>query len=99
MEHMNIGQAAAATGISAKMIRHYESVGLVPAPARTEAGYRQYGPGEVHTLRFIRQARDLGFSIHEIGDLLSLWHDRQRPSRMVKALAQTHIDALAKKAH
>ena len=98
MEHMNIGQAAAATGISAKMIRHYESVGLVPAPARTEAGYRQYGPGEVHTLRFIRQARDLGFSIHEIGDLLSLWHDRQRPSRMVKALAQTHIDALAKKA-
>lgn len=98
MAAMNIGQAAKASGLSAKMIRHYEDVGLVPAPARTESGYRQYDGGEVHTLRFIRQARDLGFSIHEIGELLSLWHDRKRPSRLVKALAEAHIQALEQKA-
>ena len=98
MQAMNIGQASKATGVSAKMIRHYEEVGLVPAPPRTEAGYRQYTASEVHTLRFIRQARDLGFSIREIGDLLSLWHDRKRPSRLVKALAQAHIQALEQKA-
>lgn len=93
----NIGQAAAATGVSAKMIRHYESVGLLPAAARTEAGYRQYGPADVQTLRFIRQARDLGFSIAEITRLVSLWHDRERSSRDVKALAEAHIDALDRK--
>jgi MerR family copper efflux transcriptional regulator len=98
MEAINIGQAAKASGVSAKMIRHYEVVGLVPAPKRTESGYRQYDDGEVHTLRFIRQARDLGFSIHEIGELLSLWHNRKRPSRLVKALAETHIQALEQKA-
>ena len=98
MDIMNIGQAAKASGVSAKMVRHYESVGLVPAPARTDAGYRQYTGNEVHTLRFIRQARDLGFSIHEIGELLSLWHNRKRPSRLVKALAQAHIQALEQKA-
>ena len=98
MEAMNIGQAATASGVSAKMIRHYELVGLLPAPKRTESGYRQYSDGEVHSLRFIRQARDLGFSIHEIGELLSLWHNRRRPSRLVKAMAEAHIRALEQKA-
>lgn len=97
MQSVNIGQAAAASGVSAKMIRHYEGVGLLPAPKRTESGYRQYSDSEVHTLRFIRQARDLGFSIREIGELLSLWHDRRRPSRLVKALAEGHIRALEQK--
>ncbi len=98
MEAMNIGEAAAASGVSAKMIRHYEVVGLMPAPKRTESGYRQYNDTEVHTLRFIRQARDLGFSIQEIGELLSLWHNRKRPSRLVKAMAEVHIQALEQKA-
>jgi MerR family copper efflux transcriptional regulator len=98
MQAMNIGEAAKASGVSAKMIRHYEEVGLVPAPNRTDSGYRQYTAAEVHTLRFIRQARDLGFSIHEIGELVSLWHNRKRPSRLVKALAQAHIQALEQKA-
>ena len=98
MEFMNIGQAAQASGISAKMIRHYEAVGLVAAAARTEAGYRQYGAADVHTLRFIRHARDLGFSIAEIAELVGLWHDRKRPSRQVKALAQAHIEDLQRKA-
>ena len=95
---MNIGEAAQATGVSAKMIRHYEAVGLFPTPQRTEAGYRQYARGEVHTLRFIRHARDLGFSIAQIGELVSLWHDHARPSRQVKALAQAHIVELERKA-
>ena len=98
MEAMNIGRAAAASGVSAKMIRHYEVVGLMPAPKRTESGYRQYNGTEVHTLRVIRQARDLGFSIQEIGELLSLWHNRKRPSRLVKAMAEVHIQALEQKA-
>ena len=98
MELMNIGEAAKAAGVSAKMIRHYEEVGLLAAPRRTEAGYRQYSASEIHTLRFIRHARDLGFSIHSIGQLVGLWQDRARPSRQVKALAQTHILALEQKA-
>lgn len=97
MEAVNIGQAAAASGVSAKMIRHYESVGLLPAARRTDSGYRLYGDNEVHALRFIRQARDLGFSIHEIGELLGLWRNRRRPSRLVKALAEEHILALQQK--
>jgi len=98
MEFLNIGQAARASGVSAKMIRHYEEVGLIPAAVRTDAGYRQYGDGDVNTLRFVRHARDLGFSIPEIAELLSLWHNRKRPSRQVKALAQAHIRELEKKA-
>ena len=95
---MNIGEAARASGVSAKMIRHYEEVGLMPAVSRTEAGYRQYGSADIHTLRFIRRARDLGFSIAEIGQLVGLWQDRRRPSRSVKALAETHIRELEQKA-
>ena len=98
MEILNIGDAAKACGVSAKMIRHYEEVGLLAAPRRTEAGYRQYSAAEVHTLRFIRHARDLGFPIHTIAALVGLWQDRKRPSRQVKALAQAHIVKLEQKA-
>jgi MerR family copper efflux transcriptional regulator len=98
MQRINIGQAAQASGVSAKMIRHYESTGLIPAAARTEAGYRLYGETELHTLKFVRHARDLGFSLAQIAELLGLWQDRARPSRQVKALAQAHIQELQRKA-
>nr|WP_316644650.1 Cu(I)-responsive transcriptional regulator [uncultured Roseateles sp.] len=94
---MTIGAASKASGVSAKMIRHYEQVGLLPGPTRSEAGYRLFTPAEVHVLRFIRQARDLGFSIAQIGELVGLWQDRKRPSRQVKALAQAHIQELEQK--
>jgi MerR family copper efflux transcriptional regulator len=95
---MNIGEAASTSGVSAKMIRHYEELGLLPEARRTESGYRQYEPADVHTLRFIRHSRDLGFSLSEIAELVSLWRDRKRPSRQVKALAETHIRELEQKA-
>ena len=91
---MNIGEAAKASGVSAKMIRHYESVGLFPQATRTDSGYRQYTDKEIGTLRFIRQSRDLGFSIEQIRELLGLWQNRRRSSRQVKALAQAHIEEL-----
>ena len=94
---MNIGEAAKASGVSAKMVRHYESVGLLPEAARTESGYRQYTDKEVNTLRFIRQSRDLGFSIEQIRELVGLWQNRKRPSRQVKALAEAHIQELEEK--
>ena len=94
MTLMNIGQAASACGVSAKMIRHYESAGLFPEVVRTDAGYRQYTGRDVHTLRFIRQSRDLGFSLEQIGNLLALWQDRSHTSRQVKALAIEHIRSL-----
>lgn len=91
---MSIGKAAATSGVSAKMIRYYESIGLIPPARRTEADYRAYGDDDVHVLRFIRRARDLGFSIDAIRDLLALWRDKARASADVKRIAQQHIDEL-----
>ena len=90
MEPFNIGQAAARSGVSAKMVRHYESLGLLPGVARTDAGYRQYTENNVHTLRFIRRARDLGFSMAEIAELLRLWQNKGRASADVKRIALDH---------
>lgn len=97
MDSMNIGEAATESGVSARMIRHYESVGLLPAAARTSAGYRQYTPTDVHMLRFIRHSRELGFSIDQIHELLSLWQNRTRRSREVKALVRAHVQELNQK--
>ena len=94
---MNIGQAAQASGVSAKMIRYYESIGLIPKTVRTESGYRVYSDHDVHTLRFIRRSRDLGFSVEQIADLVSLWRDRERASKDVKAIALDHVNVLERK--
>jgi Cu(I)-responsive transcriptional regulator len=88
---MNIGEAAKATGVSAKMIRHYEAIGLVPAAARRQSNYRDYGHDDVHRLGFIRRARALGFSMDAIRDLLRLWADHDRSSADVKSLAKAHV--------
>ncbi len=89
-----IGVAAQRASISARMVRHYEALGLLPAVARTGSGYRQYTEVDVHALRFIRRARDLGFSMAEIATLLGLWQDKARASSQVKSIAQAHIDDL-----
>lgn len=91
---VHIGQAAALSGVSAKMVRHYESLGLLAPVGRTDSGYRLYSAADVHTLRFIKRARDLGFSMPDIGELVGLWHDKGRASAQVKGIAQRHVQAL-----
>ena len=88
---MKIGEAADASGVSAKMIRHYEAHGLIARAGRTLSGYRTYDAGDVHVLRFIRRSRDLGFSMKEIKTLLGLWNNRRRASADVKRLAEKHV--------
>lgn len=95
---MKIGPASEASGVSQRMIRHYEKIGLVPAPPRRDSGYRDYSDTDVHRLRFIANARDLGFPIEEIGTLLSLWDNRGRSSSEVKALATSRANELNRKA-
>lgn len=95
---MNIGAAARASGVSERMIRHYEQIGLIPPAARRDSGYRDYSDADVHRLHFIANARDLGFDIEEIGSLLALWSDRNRASGEVKALALARAEELGRKA-
>jgi len=95
---MNIGHASKASGVSQRMIRHYEKIGLIPAAARRDSGYRDYSDADVHRLRFIANARDLGFPIEEIRKLLDLWSDRGRASSEVKALAESRAADLGRKA-
>ena len=92
--HVAIGEAAQRSGVSARMVRHYEGLGLLPAVARTESGYRQYGDADIHTLRFIKRSRDLGFSMEEIAELVGLWHNRRRASASVKRIAEKHLGEL-----
>ncbi len=94
---VNIGQAAQLSGISPKMLRHYEGLGLLGAVRRTDGNYRQYAQSDVHTLRFIRRARDMGFTLDEIRDLVNLWHNRRRSSENVKRIAQRHIEELGER--
>jgi Cu(I)-responsive transcriptional regulator len=94
---VTIGDAARLSGVSAKMVRHYESLGLLPRVNRSDSGYRLYSEAEVHTLRFIKRSRDLGFSMAEIAELVSLWQNRRRASASVKRIAEKHADELAQR--
>lgn len=91
---VHIGEAARLSGVSAKMLRHYENLGLLGDVSRTDSGYRLYTPNDVHTLQFIKRARDLGFSMADIAELVGLWLNRQRSSAQVKQVAQRHMTAL-----
>lgn len=93
----NIGRAAEISGVSAKMIRHYESIGLIPKAGRTYGNYRTYTDNDIHTLRFVQRARALGFPIKQIATLVSLWRNRSRPSASVQRLAKDHIAQLQAK--
>jgi len=97
MKALNIGEAARASGVTAKMVRHYEAIGLLPPARRTEAGYRLYGADDVRVLQFIHRSRALGFSLDQIADLLALWRDKERASADVRRLALAHIDELDRK--
>lgn len=94
---MNIGEAAKASGVNAKLIRHYESIGIIPKASRTESGYRTYSESDVHTLSFVKQARSLGFSMKEIKKLVSLWRNKSRASSEVKNMALAHIKEMEQK--
>jgi MerR family transcriptional regulator, copper efflux regulator len=94
---VDIGVAARESGVSSKMVRHYEAIGLLPKVARTSANYRVYGPGDIHTLRFIRRARTLGFSMEDIRQLLGLWQKRSRSSAAVKSISGKHVAELRKR--
>ena len=94
---MNIGQLAKHSGVNAKLIRHYESIGLIPKASRTDSGYRSYSDNDIHILKFVRRARSLGFSMKEIKKLIGLWRNKSRPSRDVKMLASDHIKQLEQK--
>ncbi len=97
MQDMTIGQAAKSSAVSAKMIRHYESIGLLPKAQRTQSGYRLYDQSDVHTLRFIQRARSLGFPLETIRTLLALWRNRRRSSAQVKELSLKHVEDLERK--
>ncbi len=94
---MNIGEAAAETGMTAKSIRYYESIDLIPPAERSESGYRQYGARDIQTLHFIKRSRGLGFSVAEVAELLSLYRDRKRASGEVKGIVETHLDEIDQK--
>lgn len=94
---MNIGELSKSSGVNAKLIRHYESIGLIPKAARSESGYRKYGETDIHILKFIKRGRSLGFSMKEIKKLISLWRNRSRASSEVKALAVAHVKELEEK--
>ena len=94
---VNIGMASRMSGVSAKMIRHYESLGLLPTVGRTDSGYRQYSEAEVHTLRFIKRSRELGFPMGDIGELVGLWRNRRRASANVKRIAEKHAQELTQR--
>ena len=94
---MNIGEVAKKSGVNSKLIRHYESIGVIPKASRSESGYRIYSESDVHILVFVRRARGLGFSMKEIKKLVGLWRNKSRASHEVKSLAMKHVDLLEKK--
>jgi len=94
---VNIGMASRMSGVTPKMIRHYETLGLLPAVGRTDSGYRQYSEADVHTLRFVKRSRELGFPMADIGELVGLWRNRRRASANVKRIAQKHAQELAQR--